>query len=324
MTDSGTILNKITPDSIYHQLASDACVMIDLSDLGLIQVSGSDALTFLQGQVTNDVNLLNTQSHFTGYCTAKGRLLALFLAYRLEDSLYLQLPKSILPSIAKRLQMYVLRSKVTIADVSEQCFRLGFAGKNAAQLLAQISPHIPQTEGEVAQFDNGIIIKHAGAIPRFELIMPNANANKVMATLSQYAQVASLNLWHLLEIEAGIAEITEATQEKFVPQMVNLDALGGINFKKGCYTGQEIVARTHYLGKVKRRTLLAHIDSTQAPQVGDQLMIAQEAVGNVVRVASHPNGGFELLAEMHLESQENGTAMWNGNALAFRNLPYAI
>jgi tRNA-modifying protein YgfZ len=324
MTDSATILNNITPDSIYHQLATDACVMIDLSHLGLIQVSGADALTFLQGQVTNDVNLLNMQSHYTGYCTAKGRLLALFLAYRVEDSLYLQLPKSILPSIAKRLQMYVLRSKVTIADVSEQFFRLGFAGKNAAQVLAHISPRIPQTEGEVVQFDDGIIIKHAGAIPRFEIMMPNTNADKVLATLSQYAQVASLNLWHLLEIEAGIAEITEATQEKFVPQMVNLDALGGINFKKGCYTGQEIVARTHYLGKVKRRTLLAHIDSAQAPQVGDQLMIAQEAVGTVVRVASHPNGGFELLAEMHLESQENGTTMWNGNVLAFRPLPYAI
>lgn len=324
MTDSATILNNITPDSIYHQLATDAVVMVDLSHLGLIQVSGTDALTFLQGQVTNDVALLNTHSHYTGYCTAKGRLLALFLAYRAQDAFYLQLPKSILPSIAKRLQMYVLRSKVTIADVSEQCVRLGIAGQQATQVLAHISPRIPQSEGEVVAFDDGIMIKHAGAIPRFELIMANENAEKVLATLRQYAQVASQNLWHLLEIEAGIAEITEANQEKFVPQMVNLDALGGINFKKGCYTGQEIVARTHYLGKVKRRTLLAHIDAAQAPQVGDPLMIAQEAVGTVVRVASHPNGGFTLLAEMHLESQENGTAMWNGNALVFRPLPYAI
>ncbi len=328
MTDWQTFIKSQTAsaESSINQL-DNSCALIDLSQLGLLKMNGADAISFLQGQVTNDVTLLGNHPnccHYTGYCTAKGRLLALFMAFRHNDDIYLQLPQSILASVMKRLKMYVLRAKVNITDVSAEYISIGLAGQTAVQVVSNISTNIPNTVDEVVAFSDGFIIKRHGITPRFELIIQANSAQTIWAALSQHSVINTTNLWDLLEIEAGIPEVIEATQEKFVPQMINLDLLGGINFKKGCYTGQEIVARTHYLGKVKRRTLLASLSSTQAPKVGDDITINNENAGTIVRVANNANGEFTVLVEMHLESQANGQAMWNGQALTFKTMPYAL
>jgi len=312
------------------QATADATVLADLSHLGLLQIDGEDRVAFLQGQLTNDVKLLNgSNSHYAGYCTPKGRMLAMFLAFAQGDHLYLQLNRQLLEPIMKRLKMYVLRSKVTITDVSDSIVRLGLAGKDAEQILLNHFGQTPQTAHELVSLEEANIIRLPGKRPRYEIFVATENAEQLWTALSQQAQPVGAGCWDWLEIEAGIPDIEPATQEAFVPQMINLDALGGISFKKGCYTGQEIVARTHYLGKVKRRTLPLHIPAGEEANTGSPVFrsSSEEAVGMLVRVAPSPVGGMDALAELRLEALENAELCLNKAAvkpLQLLQLPYEL
>lgn len=313
-------VSKATPSLVNET------VICDLSHLGLLQLNGADTITFLQGQVTNDVKqLVGNNAHYSGYCSPKGRLLALFLAFAHKDHIHLQLPQELVAPIAKRLKMYVMRSKVEIQDVSDSIIRIGLSGPKATELLAKTFASIPQQDYELVSHENGALIKLPGTQPRFEIFTDIANAPAIWNQLAPHAKTADAAYWELLEIQAGIPEIFAKTQEEFVPQMVNLDLLNGINFKKGCYTGQEIVARTHYLGTIKRRTQLAHIDGDAAPNAGDDVLISSgDAVGKVVRCAPSCKGGYDLLAEVRLESLEAGELTVNGKALNVQQMPYKI
>ena len=302
-------------------------VIADLSHLSLLKLSGEDALSFLQGQVTNDVKQLNgSNSQYAGYCTPKGRLIALFLAYGHEDKLYLQLDRRLAEAITKRLRMYVLRSKVVIEDISDSTVRLGVSGKNAEAALSGLFPALPASAHELVSNENGVLIRLPGPVPRYELITDTSRAEGIWEQLKQQLKPVGRKAWEWLEIQAGVPDIQPETQEEFVPQMINLDALGGINFKKGCYTGQEIVARTHYLGKVKRRTQLAHLSGENQPRPGDDVFVegGNEAVGKIVRSAPSPAGGFDVLAEVRLESLEAGKLSCNGSPLVLSPLPYSL
>lgn len=301
-------------------------VICDLSHLGLLQLGGADALTFLQGQVTNDVKQLNGHiAHYSGYCNPKGRLLALFLAFAHKEHIHLQLPKDLVAPIAKRLKMYVMRSKVEVQDVSESIIKIGLNGAKAVELLRPLFSQIPQNDYDLVTLENGALIKLPGNQPRFEIFTDIANAPTIWNSLTQHTKTADAAYWEWLEIQAGIPEVFLQTQEEFVPQMLNLDLLNGINFKKGCYTGQEIVARTHYLGTVKRRTQLAHIDSATRPNAGDDVLNSNgDIVGKVVRCAPSYNGGYDLLAEVRLESVDAGPLNVNGGTLNLEQLPYKI
>lgn len=312
------------------QATANGNVLADLSHLGLLQFSGEDAVTFLQGQVTNDIKLLNGHnSQYAGYCNPKGRLLALFLAFAHYDHLHLQLHGKLLEPIMKRLKMYVMRSKVTIEDVSASTLCLGVAGKDAEENLMAIFDKVPSREHELISLDKGALIRLPGATPRYLIFCDADFLPAIWEELQKTHKPVGKACWDWLEIQAGIPEIGPETQEEFVPQMINLDALDGINYKKGCYTGQEIVARTHYLGKIKRRTQLAHIVTTESPQAGDDVFSADsnEPVGKIVRAAASPQGGLDVLAEIRLESLEAGTLHWKsvgGPALELLKLPYAI
>lgn len=312
------------------QATADATVLADLSHLGLLKIDGKDRVAFLQGQLTNDVKLLNgSNSHYAGYCTPKGRMLAMFLAFAKNDHLYLQLNRQLLEPIMKRLKMYVLRSKVMITDVSDSIVRLGLAGKDAEQILLNHFGQAPQGTHQLMMLDQASIIRLPGKRPRYEIHVATENAEQLWTALSQQAQPVGADCWDWLEIEACIPDIEPATQEAFVPQMINLDALGGINFKKGCYTGQEIVARTHYLGKVKRRTLPVHIPAGEDALAGSQVFrsSSEETVGMLVRVAPSPAGGMDALAELRLEALENAELCLNKAAvkpLQLLQLPYEL
>jgi len=305
---------------------ADDSIIADLSHYGLLSLEGEDAVTFLQGQVTNDVKKLDGNiSHYSGYCSPKGRLLALFLAFAQDGRLYLQFDRGLLEPIAKRLRMYVLRSKVVIADRSDDTVRIGIAGNAAETALNTRFSHIPKTEYAQVSQDGIIIIRLPGTLPRYELLSPAAQAAELWTALREHLVPADKADWDWREIQAGIPEIVGATQEAFVPQMVNLDLLNGISFKKGCYTGQEIIARTHYLGKVKRRTHLAHIAVDAAPAAGEEIVDADGiAAGQIVRSAPNPTGGQDVLAELRLESVEAGGLTWQGQELALLSLPYAL
>lgn len=322
------------------QAAANATVLADLSHLGLLNVEGDDRVAFLQGQLTNDVKQLNgSHSHYAGYCTAKGRLLALFLAFAHDEKIYLQLNRQLLEPIMKRLKMYVLRSKVTIHDASDGIVRLGLAGTEAEPLLLQRFGQVPQAAHQQLTLQDSCIIRLPGQRPRYEIFVTADKAQTLWKALSQQARPAGAACWDWLEVEAGIPDIEPATQEAFVPQMVNLDALGGISFKKGCYTGQEIVARTHYLGKVKRRTLPLHIPAGLTAEAGNPLYAgtgqhdddaqngSEAVVGMLVRVAPAPDGGLDALAELRMEAMEAQgiyLAQSGGKTLRLGTLPYEL
>lgn len=305
-------------------------ILADLSHQGLLEFDGNDAVAFLQGQVTNDIRQVSaSNSQYAGYCTPKGRLLGIFLAFLRNDRIHLQLNRELLEPITRRLKMYVLRSNVVITDVSDSTVRIGVAGKDVEAPLMVLFNRLPQEPHAITHHNHGTLLRLPGTLPRFEIVTDYEQAKHAWEHLSQHCTPVGKTYWDWLEIQAGIPEIYPATQEAFVPQMVNLDALDGISFKKGCYTGQEIVARTHYLGKVKRRTYLAHLAASQPPHPGDSLFGSgtTEPVGQIVRVAAAPDGGFDMLAEIRSESMTTGNIYWpspEGTPLTFRELPYPL
>ena len=314
--------------------ATNNNILCNLSHLGLLEISGADAVTFLQGQVTNDVNLLDgNNAHYTAYCNQKGRMLALFLAFAHYDHLHLQFNRELLEPIMKRLKMYVMRSKVEIKDVSDSIIKFGLNGPEAASMLeavfnkAPLFSKIPTEDYELVSLDNGAILKlpSFNADARFEIFSDTTNAPLIWEALKNNCKVVEKPHWDWLEIQAGIPDVELKTQEQFVPQMLNLDVLGAINFKKGCYTGQEIVARTHYLGTVKRRTYLAEITSETAPSAGDKVLdAAKNEIGQIVRVAPNSANGFDALIELRIEAKEAGNMTCNDAAIKLKDLPYSL
>ncbi|HSI25318.1 MAG TPA: folate-binding protein [Methylotenera sp.] len=324
---------------VKNELAATANdnVLCDLNHLGLLEISGTDAVAFLQGQVTNDVKLLMGQdnkssAHYSAYCNPKGRMLGLFLAFAQHDQLYLQFNRTLLESIMKRLKMYVMRSKVEIKDASDSMIKFGINGPHAASILAGVFSKVPAQDYELLSLDNAIVLKlpSINNHSRFQIITNAENAPLIWNALKTKTQLVGKLCWDWLEIQAGIPDIELATQEQFVPQMLNLDILNGINFKKGCYTGQEIVARTHYLGSVKRRTYLASLDTVEAPKAGEKVLDAtQNEVGQIVRTAPNPSNGYDALIEMRIDSQktvaqQSGSVFWNGVLIETKALPYDI
>jgi len=320
--------NQVTAFAGNNGIVADQTILADLSHIGLLQLDGEDAADFLQGQVTNDVKKLDGSNfQYAGYCIPKGRLLALFLAFTHQGHLHLQVNRELLEPILKRLKMYVMRSKVTIKDASDDIIRFGIAGPQALSAMGTCfgTDNLPQQAYALSTLAQATLLRLPGDTPRYQIYTTNEHAAGIWATLSKQAKPADKAQWDYWEIQAGIPDIAPATQEAFVPQMINLDALDGINFKKGCYTGQEIVARTHYLGKVKRRTQLAHVKSEQTPQIGDDVTSNNEIVGKIVRSAPAPEGGYLLLAEIRLEILEQGSELlWQGIALEIKPLPYQL
>jgi len=311
--------------------AQTETIMVDLSHHGLICFSGDDAQTFLQNQFSCDVRETNLhKAQYGSYCSPKGRILASFLLWQKENTFLMQLPSSLCATIQKRLSMYVLRAKVRITDCSQSWIRIGIAGQGAQRLAeelsaAQLNPDSPLS---VAQNGQTSIICHAGN--RFELVTPIENAPTLWEQFSQHARPVGAACWDWLEIQSGIPVILPATQEQFLPQMVNLDAIGGVSFRKGCYPGQEIVARTQYLGKLKRRMFLANISTTSPVSAGDELFSADlidQSSGRIVNAAPAPQGGFDVLAVIQQSSFEAGNIHWqtlDGPVLKIRSLPYSV
>ena len=314
--------------------ARSKTVLTDLSHFGLIHFRGEDAETFLQGQLSCDIRRATASvASYGSYCNPKGRILATFLIWRAsgdDDGYLMQLPAMLLAGIQKRLAMYVLRAKVKLADSSGTLVCIGVAGNHAPALVAEILGEIPGAPLGVRHSERGSIVRLAE--DRFQLLILPEQAPVIWEDLSRNAIPVGKSCWDWLEIRAGIPHILPATQEQFVPQMVNLDAIGGISFQKGCYPGQEIVARTQYLGKIKRRMYLANVrPETSGPPVeaGDELFSAdlgEQSVGMVVNAAASPDGGIDLLSVIQTGSVEAGEIRWkslDGPVLGIMPLSYS-
>jgi folate-binding protein YgfZ len=310
--------------------ARDGGIVVPLAHLGLIACSGEDAQTFLQGQLSNDIKqLARERSAYAAYCSAKGRMLANFLVWQEDQAYCLQLARSLLPAVQKRLGMYVMRAKVKLHDASESSPVLGLAGGAAAGILRELFPAVPQLAHQVVHDPaNGTLIALPGA--RFQLIAELESAKRLWQKLAAVLRPVGTPCWEWLEIRNGLPLITPATQEQFVPQMANMDLIGAVNFHKGCYPGQEIVARTQYLGQLKRRMVLAHVAGEIMPQPGDELFslaLDGQPGGMVVNAQAAPDGGYDLLAVMQTASLTQATAHFksaHGPIVSIQPLPYAI
>jgi folate-binding protein YgfZ len=313
-------------------------VVAPVTDLGLIAISGEDAAGFLHNQVTNDVEHLGAnEARLAGYCTPKGRLQATFLMWRggqdNRDDIVLALPRAIQPPLQKRLTMFVLRAKAKLRDATEEASTsavLGLAGARAEAALRGVVAALPEAPYAKVDGDFGTVIRLADALnfPRYLWVTAAATAIAALPQLRQTLALGGNAAWRLADIHAGVPQVTQPTQEQFVPQMVNFELLGGVNFKKGCYPGQEIVARSQYLGKLKRRMLLATL-ANAAVRAGDEVYSSDDPdqpSGMIVNAAPNGNGGADVLVEIKLAALEHevrhGSA--GGTPLSFLALPYAI
>ncbi len=311
--------------------AIDGTIIVDLSHQGLIAAEGADSEIFLQGQLTNDVKRVGQQqSQLTAYCSPKGRMLASMRLFQRDDSYYLELPRSILEPTLKRLRMFVLRSQVTLEDASDSLARFGIAGPDAESLLTVQLPTLPAEVDQVVQHDGITVIRIPGLHPRFEVHGPANTLSVMWEALQSHTTPAGYPAWSWLDTVSGVPSVVAETVDAFVPQMANLHSLGGISFKKGCYTGQEVVARMHYLGKLKRRMYRAHVDIDTVPTAGDLLFANGEeeaSAGKVVLAQPAPQGGVDLLAVLQIASVEAGDIHLqsaNGPKLEFLDLPYEV
>jgi folate-binding protein YgfZ len=325
----------IEADSVLHYgdpaaeraAATDGTIVADLSQLGVIALCGEDTAAFLQGQLSNDVRALHADgAQWSGYCNPKGRLLGNFLAWRQGEDYCLQLSGDILPGVLKRLSMFILRAKVQARDASDENVRLVVAGRQALAAVGAAMGAVPEAAMRSVAGEAGQVIRLGD--DKFVLSIAPGRAAAVWQALRQSATPVGAPVWNWLRLNAGIPMIVAATQELFVPQMVNLEVIGGVSFQKGCYPGQEIVARSQYLGKLKRRMFLAHVDAEAAP--GDPLYSADmdgQATGTVVNAAPAPAGGFDVLAVAQVESANTQTLHLkaaDGAALTLKPLPYAL
>ncbi|RKT46452.1 YgfZ/GcvT domain-containing protein [Thiocapsa rosea] len=291
--------------------AADGCRLFDLSHLGLLAVRGEDAFGFLQGQLSNDLRELS-ESHvqWSSHCSQKGRMLANFLVMRVGDTFYLQLPSQRIPDLLKRLRMFVLRSRVSIADASDDLARIAIAGDCAPSAVSACGLPVPESENGLAVADAIAVIRLSGPTPRIEIIGPPEPLRAHWDALRAQAAPANTDAWTLLDIRAGIPSVYNETADTFVPQMANMQLIDGVSFHKGCYTGQEVVARMQYLGKLKRRMYIGEVASETPPLPGDAIFspdsTSQQGSGTVVAASPVATGRYALLAVVEIKAAEAG------------------
>ncbi|MCM8594572.1 folate-binding protein YgfZ [Accumulibacter sp.] len=275
--------------------AQEQTIFSPLSHLGLIAVSGPEAADFLHNQLTSDVrHLPGEMAQHSAWCSAKGRMLASLLVFRIGPDYFLQLSADLVEPTLRRLQMFVLRSRLTLGDASDEDARVGVSGPGAETALRAAGLPVPELPLAVAAFPAGVVIRLDRT--RWEVVVDCDAAPMVWQQLTTRARPAGSRAWQWLDICLGVPLITAATSEEFVPQMAGFDRLGALSFRKGCYPGQEVVARTQYLGKVKRHLYRAH---SAAPLLPGQLVYSpanpQQHCGVVANAAPSPAGGHDAL-----------------------------
>ena len=276
-----------------------------------VVIAGEDASSFMQGQFTNDVDDVDDHhSQLSAFCNAKGRMIANFRLFRYQQNYFFNIKSELVEKSIQHLQNYVLRANVAIQDVSDQLIQIGISSKNSAELLSPYIDDISDEADSVSFNDDYIAICIAGTegCQRYEIYCTLDKAKTLWETVSEKAAVVAPSTWELLNIRSGIPYVDNATSQEFVPQMANMELINGVSFSKGCYTGQEIVARTHYLGRQKRRTYRISIKSTAEPSPGQQLATdtstENQYTGTVINVQPVSENEYEALAVIQIKSAD--------------------
>jgi tRNA-modifying protein YgfZ len=326
--------NPKTSHSSYQLPSGLPSGVLKLEHLGIIRVTGADAASFLQGQLTNDVALLGmNESRLAAFCSAKGRMQASFTIYKrpaldtaqTTPDIYMVCSRDILAPTLKRLSMFVMRAKAKLTDVTAEFSIYGLTG-NAIYLIATKAINTPAT----AIFNASTVIALHPTLgqSRALCITPVGDA-------APAGEALSTELWHWGEVQAGIATITAPIVEAFVPQMLNYESVGGVNFKKGCYPGQEVVARSQFRGTLKRRAYVVNIDATDSqPFVSQEVFHesdTEQPCGTVVQVAKNPENdsqtGFSAIVSMQVSASVGGKLTLgsaDGASITMLTLPYPL
>ena len=304
--------------------AKDAGALLDglapLNHLGVIRLQGDDAAKFIHGQLTQDFALLGLdQARLAAFCSAKGRMQASFIGFkRSATEILLVCSRDLLPATLKRLSMFVMRAKVQLSDASGEWTLCGLAGAAVHDFAG-----LPEAPWSLARNSEAMAVRlyPALGVARALWLAP-------AGTALPDAPALATETWLWSEVQSGIATLTQPVFEAFVPQMLNYESVGGVNFKKGCYPGQEVVARSQFRGTLKRRAFLTHAKGLLTP--GQEVFSSGDAsqpVGLVVQSAAAPHGGWDALVSLQLSALESGTlhvGSASGDELAILPLPYAL
>ena len=302
--------------------SSDPAALLDglvsLDSFGVIRVEGADSASFLQGQLTQDFALLGPdQARLAAYCSAQGRMQASFIGFKHgPHEVLLLCSRDLLAATLKRLSMFVLRAKVSLSDASAEFRICGLAGAALARVAGPVRPPWSRLDGDGASV---VFLYPACGVARALWIAPAALPLPLAAALDPM-------LWRWAEVRAGVASVTAPTAMAYVPQMLNYESVGGVNFKKGCYPGQEVVARSQFRGTLKRRAYIVHAGNALA--AADELFSANDSsqpCGTVVQAAAAPGGGFDAIASLQVTAaQAGGLRLADGSTVALLALPYPL
>ena len=288
-----------------------------LSHLGVIRVEGDDAAKFLHGQLTQDFALLGMdQARLAAFLSAKGRMQASFIGFkRSATEVLLVCSRDLLPPTLKRLSMFVLRAKAKLTDATHDFALFGLAGE---AVPGGSQPAWTKTDLGATSI---VHLHPADGQPRALWVAPASEPAPAGPALDAA-------LWQWSEVKSGVPTLTTPVVEAFVPQMLNYESVGGVNFKKGCYPGQEVVARSQFRGTLKRRAYIAHAAAEVA--VGAEVFNTtdlEQPCGTVVQVAAAPGGGFDTIVSLQISATQEGSLQVgadNGAALALLPLPYPL
>lgn len=305
-----------------------------LPDRGLLKVSGEDAKMFLQNQLSNDINNVSPNSYQeSAWCSPKGRIKANFRVFKREEVFYLSVSADLLDSVIKKMGMYIMMSNVQLEDANDSLTHFGFFGDNADQVLHAFlesndnKTQIPAEPHQAIQYRSLSILRITGASPRFEVFGELDDASQLREYLLQQATETDTNSWNYQDIVAGLPFITRPSSEAWIPQMVNYIAIDGVDFKKGCYPGQEVVARLNYLGKTKRRMYRLKLDTQKLPQIGDVITSETDVTaGKILNAAINPDGKIEALAVMKISEAEKSLSLTENSeaTITILDLPYSV
>ena len=298
---------------------------IKINNLDVIVIEGKDAEVFLQGQITNDIKLIKNEEKalYAGYCSPKGRLIAFFLIIKVWEKYFLICPSSIGNTISKKLSMYIMRAEVSLTHMPDDISYFSFYGdskeeeafKNFGGIVPNNLMQTVQQSGNDSNSELFSVTKLSGKNHRYFVMGNNKVIEEIYSEVYSNSGGLDSNSWHESDIETKIPNIFKETQDKFIPQSLNLDAIEAINFKKGCYTGQEIVARTHYLGKPKRRMYLGSINVDKPPKLGDAITSDEIKVGQIINFCKKENNLYRILFEILIEKIDEDLMLYNNKII---------
>lgn len=327
----GEVLHFGKPEAEQSSVAHGNWIA-DLSHLSIVQASGPDAESFLQSQFSNDIRLVTEQqAQLSAYCNPKGRMYAIFLVVKRGNDFLLQLPASLAGPTLQRLRMFILRSKLTLDKTQPALVSAGIAGPDSEALVRTITSTVPTESFGVATNQGVTAIRLPGPNPRFEILAPMDQMKLVWseAVTRNYVRCGKTS-WSWANIMSGLPTVLPGTVEEFVPQMANLELVQGVSFNKGCYPGQEIVARMHYLGRLKQRMVIAHIPSPDCPAPGTPVFAPEfpdQSAGTIVDAQPSPQNGCDALVVAQIQCIRNNTVHLdsaNGTALDITLPPYSF